>query len=87
MTYTIQQEDSRRDPFGEYNYRIYKDNRLVARYWHDYHGDEHGIKFVDGASDFSFAGRMVDFIEGGGPGPLTLTQRAVTYLDEKLGKY
>lgn len=87
MAYRIEQDNSRRESFGEYKYRIYKNDKFVASYWHDYRGDEHGIQFVNGKSDFSFAGRMVDFIEGGGAKPLTLTGRAVKYLDEKLAEY
>jgi hypothetical protein len=85
VAYTIEQDDSRHDRFREYTYRIYKDGRPVALYWHDYRG--HGVRFVNGASDLSFTGCMVDFIEGGGPEPLTLTQRAMKYLDQKLGEY
>ena len=37
-----------RESFGEYRYRIYADDRLLAHSWHDYPGDEHGIEFVNG---------------------------------------
>jgi hypothetical protein len=39
----IEQDDtSEREPFGQYTYRIYVGDRLVARFWHDYRGDDHG---------------------------------------------
>lgn len=81
MTYRIEQDDSlERESFGGYTYRIYENGRLVARYWHDFRGDEHGIEFLDGRSEICPVGRMVDFIEGGGPEPLTLSEQAVIYL-------
>jgi hypothetical protein len=81
VIYRIEQDDStKRKSFGPYTYRIYEDDRLVAKYWHDYRGDDHGIEFVTGTvGDFPFP-RMTDFIEGGGPEPLRLSDRAVDYL-------
>ena len=83
MSYKIEQDDSKRESFAEYKYRIYRDGRLIAHYWHDHRGDEHGIEFVSGAKEPWPVGRMTDFIEGGGPKPLVLSQRAVAYLDGK----
>jgi hypothetical protein len=57
---------------------------LVARYWHDFRGDEHGIEFLDGRSEEWPVGRMVDFVTGGGPEPLGLSDAAVAYLIQKL---
>ncbi|WP_250626078.1 hypothetical protein [Pinirhizobacter soli] len=82
MDFTIEQ-DPARDSLGNYRYRIYKDGALVARYWHDFRGDEHGIEFVTGKSDSWPVGRMTDFLEGGGPEPLTLSERAVAYMDQR----
>ncbi|MGH8618373.1 MAG: hypothetical protein ACREUW_11845 [Burkholderiales bacterium] len=84
MAYEIRHDESKRESFAEYKYRIYRNGRLVARYWHDHRGDEHGIEFTNGASQPSPVGRMTDFIEGGGPQPLVLSKRAVAYLDGKL---
>jgi hypothetical protein len=84
VSYRIEQVDStKRQSFGAYTYRIYDGPRLIARYWHDYRGDEHGIEFLDGRSEDWPVGRMVDFIEGGGPEPLQLSERAVAYLKER----
>ena len=81
MTYRIEQDSTPRDSFGEYTYKIYKDDKLLAKYWHDYRGDEHGIEFVNGKKKEWPVGKMTDFIEGGGPKPLALSERAIKYLD------
>jgi len=82
MAYSIEQ-DRARDPFGNYRYRIYKDGVLVANYWHDYRGDEHGIEFVGGSVQHSPMGRITDFIAGGGPKPLELSERGVAYMEQQ----
>jgi len=82
MAYTIEQE-STRDSSGNYSYRIYKDGALAACYWHDYRGDERGMEFVKGTSDSWPVGRMIDFLHGGGPEPLILSERAVAYMDQR----
>lgn len=82
MAYRIEQEHGR-DSFGNYRYRIYKRDVLVAHYWHDYRGDEHGIEFVKGTEDHCPVGCMTDFLEGGGPEPLKLTERGVAYMDQR----
>ncbi len=86
MSYQIKHADTKREGFGPYRYCIYEDGRLVARYWHDFRGDDHGIDFLDGTSEPSPVGRMVDFIEGGGPQPLVLSSRAVAYLRQRLAR-
>jgi len=79
----IEQDDStKRRSFGEYTYRIYDGDRLIAKYWHDHRGDEHGIEFTDGRSEDWPVGRMIEFIGGGGPEPLRLSERAQVYLNE-----
>lgn len=82
MAYRVEQ-DPNRDSSGNYRYRIYKDEALVARYWHDFRGDEHGIEFVNGISDPGPVGRMTDFLEGGGPQPLALSERGLAYMDKR----
>ncbi len=84
MTYRVERVDAPRKSFGEYKYRIYRDGILVAHYWHDYRGDEHGIDFVSGRSETWPVGRMVEFVEGGGPKPTTLSRRAEAYIEERL---
>lgn len=83
MCYRIEQDDSsKRESFGNYTYRIYEDDRLIACYWHDFRGDEHGIEFMDGTCEGWPVGRSIDFIQGGGPEPLTLSDGAVAYLNQ-----
>ena len=84
MAYRIERDSAPRESFGEYRYLIYKDGDLVAKYWHDYRGDDHGIEFLDGKNDFWPVGGVGSFMEGGGSAPLRLSAKAVAYLDEKL---
>lgn len=83
-TYRVERDEAPRESFGAYRYRIYRDSALIAHYWHDYRGDDHGIDFVSGHKKEWPVGRMVDFLEGGGPEPLTLSQRAKAYLQAWL---
>jgi hypothetical protein len=82
VTYRVEQEQSR-EAFGNYSYRIFKGSALVAHYWHDYRGDEHGIRFLNGMIDQWPVGRMTDFLQGGGPTPPILSARATAYMDER----
>ncbi|MDR3427972.1 hypothetical protein [Silvimonas sp.] len=83
MTFRVERDESPRESFGHYKYRIFRDNVLVANYWHDYRGDEHGIDFVNGPSEIWPVGRMIEFLEGGGPHPTILSKRAEAYLKAK----
>ena len=85
MTYKIEAILPTRESFDEYTYGIYEEGRLIARYWHDYRGDEHGIEFVSGVSEFWPVGRMTEFVDGGGPKPLVLTEHAVAYIERHHG--
>jgi hypothetical protein len=78
------QEKISQRPVNVYWYRIYEGERLIARYWHDHRGDEHGIEFVNGKKEDWPVGRMIEFLEGGGPQPLALSNRAVSYLKGKI---
>jgi hypothetical protein len=84
LNYSVEYDQVPRQAFGEYWYCIYRNGRLIARYWHDYRGDEHGIEFADGEKEEWPVGRMLDFLQGGGSQPLVLSGRAVAYLDGKL---
>ena len=83
MSYKIQSADAERESFGNLRYHIYKGDLLIAHYWHDHRGDDHGIEFVNGPRESWPVGRMTEFIEEGGPKPLTLSARAVAYLERK----
>jgi hypothetical protein len=82
-SFTVQYATPNRDSNGNYNYRIFKNGRLVAMYWHDFRGDEHGIDFLGGPSEEWPVGRMIEFLLGGGPQPLTLSEKAIKYLESK----
>jgi hypothetical protein len=84
VIYRVEQDQTSRKSFGSYTYSIYKGKSLVARYWHDHRGDEHGIEFLTGASESWPVGSMSDFLEGGGLQPLRLSEKATQYLDERL---
>ncbi|QDT74490.1 hypothetical protein I41_36870 [Lacipirellula limnantheis] len=81
-SFRIEQVDSRcRESSGNYEYRIYADDRPIARFWHDWRGDDHGFEFLSRSvkSDWPF-GTAFEFIDGGGPEPLTLSEPAIAYL-------
>ncbi len=79
--WTIDYDDARaREPFGMYRYRIRRNGLVVARYWHDHRGEEHGIEFANGVIVDWPVGRMSDFVEGGGPEPRRLSTRAIAFL-------
>lgn len=84
MTYRVERDSAPRESFGDYKYRIYRNDTLVALYWHDYRGDEHGIDFVSGRSEMWPVGRMIDFLEGGGQAPTVLSKRAEAYIQDRL---
>ena len=86
MSYSIQPVPSAgRAPLDRHEYRIRKDGRHLAVYWHDHRGDDHGLEFADGTKEAWPVGRVTDFLEGGGPRPLLLSARAVAYLDAHQG--
>jgi len=84
MTYEVERERNDQTPTRIHSYRITRNGRMVARYWHDHRGDEHGIEFPDGRKEGWPVGRSIDFLEGGGPESLRLTPRAIAYLDSML---
>jgi hypothetical protein len=84
MEFRVEQDRTPREKSGPYKYLIYKGDRLVARYWHDFRGDEHGIDFLNGHTESWPVGRMIEFLEGGGPQPQRLSERAVAYLKAKI---
>ena len=88
MAFRIEQYDSDgRESFGPYTYRIYDGDRLIARFWHDYRGDDHGIDLLVGTKlDWPF-GRFFEFVSGGGPEPLCVTERGVSYLQSCLAAH
>ena len=87
MGFTIEYSKEKSKALGDCpTYLIYEDGHLIARYWHDHRGDEHGIDFLNGYSDDWPVGRSSDFVRGGGPQPLVLSERAVAYLKQKISE-
>ncbi|MDD2926391.1 hypothetical protein [Rhodoferax sp.] len=83
MAFSVERDSSSRESFGPYWYLIYEDGCLIARFWHDYRGDDNGIVFTSGAEENNPLGSRADFIGGGGPQPLVLTKQAIKYLESK----
>ena len=81
---TIKQVAKDPQPFGNYNYEIYNNEILVARYWHDYRGDGQRLILMNGKSEDPPFGSVSDFMTGGGPKPLGLSAAAIAYLTAKL---
>ncbi len=84
MEFRIEQKERSAEPFSEYCYYIFRGDLLIAEYWHDHRGDEHGIRFTDGRKEKWPIGRSSDFLNGGGPNPHTLSKKAVDYLKRRL---
>ena len=84
MDFRVEHKERSTEPFSEYRYDIYCGDRLIAEYWHDHRGDEHGITFAEGRQEDWPVGRRSDFLQGGGPQPLTLSSEAVDYLKQRL---
>ena len=85
LVFRIEQDDGDdRESFGPYTYRIYGGDQLIARFWHDFRGDDHEIDLLVGTKrDWPFA-RFTEFIGGRGPEPLQITERGVSYLQSYL---
>jgi len=86
MRYTIQHSTESRLSFGNYEYEIREFGTLIARYWHDYRGDGHGITFIGGKECGDLPGVMLDFLSGGGPEPTELTETAIDFIDKNRPK-
>jgi hypothetical protein len=82
MSFRIERNKRERDSNGNYQYLIFEGKRLIAKYWHDFRGDSHGIEFVNGKKE-GCPGSMTSFLSGGGPKPLLLTEKAINYLNER----
>jgi hypothetical protein len=83
--FVVTHSKNAREGFAPYEYEIRRGNGLVARYWHDYRGDESWIEFADGSTEEWPHGSSSSFLAGGGPQPLGLTEKALAYLTQKLG--
>lgn len=84
--FTIRHATVERDSFGNYVYDILKGTEVVAMYWHDFRGDEHGIKFADGTTESWPVGLVTGFLHGGGPEPLRLSPAAIEWLGQRFSQ-
>lgn len=86
MTYSIEQIEETREPFGPYRYRILLNGEEVAVFMHNYRGECEWISTADGREEDPPFGKCSDFLTGGGPLPTRLTKKAAEYLDSLLSK-
>ncbi|MBN2719382.1 MAG: hypothetical protein JXX14_26260 [Deltaproteobacteria bacterium] len=87
MDITVEHIQEKREPFGPYRYNILQAGQKIAVFWHDYRGDMMGIHFLSSGfrEDPPFAS-ISDFVTGGGPYPLALSDSAMEYVISKLNK-
>jgi len=83
VTYRIEYID-REQASGDYHRKIYKDNVLIASYWHDFRGDEYEVTFIHSGIKVEPSFRMVEFIKGGGSEPLELSEIGVEFIESYL---
>lgn len=84
--FQIRHRDSQRADFGNYEYDILEGSRVIALYWHDFRGDEHGLIYNDGREEAWPVGRMIEFVGGGGSSQLFLTKAAQDHLATALSR-
>jgi hypothetical protein len=83
-SFTVKQLPRSAAGFSPYWYEIWRGPNLVAKYWHDYRGDESCVVFPDGSEEPWLAGSCATFLTGGGPKPTGLSKEAVELLTEWL---
>jgi hypothetical protein len=71
------------EPGANFEFDILDGDRVVALYWFDFRGDDHGVVFPDGRDEWLEC-RRSEFITGGGPAPTVLTDRALAWLNAEL---
>lgn len=84
MLFNIAQTEAEPNSYWKYEYNIFRGDKLVAHYRHDFRGDAHEIIFIDGRSISMPVGSVTDFIIGGGPKPLLLSKAAIDFLNNNL---
>lgn len=77
-----QKEERSAQSFGNYEYEVFENENLIAIYWHDYRGNEHGINFIKGKKISSIPSTMPDFLLGGGPQPHELSEFAINFINK-----
>ena len=85
MNYVVEQMPSSRQAFASYGYTISINGVVIACFWHDFRGEFERIDLIDsGRSEYPPFANCTDFLTGGGPMPLGLTQAAIDYLNSVL---
>lgn len=82
MSYSVVNIIEERKGFAPYRYKIFKDGKEFAIFWHDFRGDCDGIRTLpSGREEHPPFGSCSEFLTGGGPLPLGLSARAINYLN------
>jgi hypothetical protein len=82
MTYTVDQIEVPRAPFGSYHYRILKGDQEFAIFSHDFRGECGRIRVTSTGheEDLPFSS-CTEILTGGGPLPFGLSDEAINYLE------
>lgn len=82
MSYSVEQIIEERKGFGPYRYKIFKDGKEFAIFWHNFRGECDGLIVLPEQRRENLPFGMCDeFLTGGGPLPLGLSARATGYLN------
>ncbi len=82
--FSIRHIAKQRSSIGIYEYEILDNETVIARYQHDYRGDDAKIYFLDGIKrGWPFA-LATEVLVGGGPEPLELSTTAIAWLNDNV---
>ena len=82
--YTLRARPRDPKPFSNYEFDVLEGERVVARYWFDFRGDDHGVVFNDGRAVTVPVGG-IDFVTGG-PEEFVFTPSAIVWLEKEFGR-
>jgi hypothetical protein len=82
--FTVRERARDKTPGADYEYEVFDAGRFVARYSHDFRGEEHVVEFADGRREEWPARTHGSFVISGWPFTLTLSRPAVSYLSQVL---
>ena len=85
VNYSVAQIQEDRAPFGSYRYTIFRGDEAFAIFRHNYRGECEGLTVLASGRELEVpCGMVSDFLTGGGPLPLGLSDEAQKFL-ETLG--
>ncbi len=84
MKLRVEQISEAREPFGSYRYRILDGDEEVAVFTHNYRGECEWLRTSGGHEEDPPFGMITDFLTGGGPEPLGLTEAARRHVEALL---